>query len=107
MTISKRPDMILLCSDHHGQYIPQHFAQSIKRDHVQNVSDEDWAILEAGPEHEQYWDAWIDVCDSAVLTDMHGVVYSIYQDGDVWAIPDGMEWSEDEQGFVWPVEGDE
>ncbi len=33
-----------------GIYIPQFFAESVKRECVSGVSEEDWNILESGPE---------------------------------------------------------
>jgi len=70
-----------------GVYIPQHFAESVRREFVSNVSPEDWAILESGPDHEHYWDAWNDVEMNAILTDESGEQWRLYQDGDLWIIP--------------------
>lgn len=70
-----------------GIFIPQFFAESIRRELVQNVTDEDWTILESGPDHEQYWDTWDDVTSSAILTDDFGDTWTLYQDGDLWLVP--------------------
>jgi len=104
-----KPEPLLWLSDARGIYIPRDFANSFAdRDKsVRGVSAEDWAILEAGPDHDQYWDAWSDVCDSAVVTDDDGVEFRVHQDGDCWLIPAGMEWSDDEDFFVWPKENDD
>ena len=81
----------LIVSDHHGQYIPQVFAQRY-RDVTYpaasyELTDEDWDILlYGGPEHENYWDVWDDIVQYCVLN-IEGREYSIYQDQDVWAIP--------------------
>jgi hypothetical protein len=106
--MSHKPEPMLWLSDARGQYIPRDFAKSFAdraRD-VAGVSDEDWAILEAGPEHEFYWDTWNDVEQSAVITDQDGSKYTIYQNGDCWLIPDGMEWNDVSDFFVWPSEED-
>lgn len=66
-----------------GQYIPQYFAESCKRDMVTGVSVEDWAILESGPEHELYWDVWDSVLNNARITDSRGN-WTLYQDGDLF-----------------------
>jgi hypothetical protein len=71
---------------------------------VAGVNDEDWAILEAGPDHGNYWDAWDMVEQNAVITDEQGTKYTVHQDGDCWLVPDGMEWSDEHDGFVWPSE---
>jgi hypothetical protein len=81
----------LLVADSHGIYIPQIFAQSIKREFVTGVSEEDYKILEAGPEHENYWDAWADVCDNASINDPVDGKCHLYQDGDLWVVPDPVE----------------
>ena len=71
----------------HGVYIPQHFAESIKRECVRGVTREQWDILEQGPDHESYWCAWDEVLDFAIVTDFCGVEYCLYQDGDLWFVP--------------------
>ena len=98
------PDTMLWLSDNRGLYLPRGLAASfIDRDqHVTGISSKEWTILEAGPDHEWYWDTWSDVCDKAVVTDDNGAAYSLYQDGDLWLIPNGMEWSEEHGFFVWP-----
>lgn len=99
-----KPDMLLWLSDARGRYIPRDFASSFadRSKSVSGVSDEWWAVLEAGPDHELYWDVWCDVERNAVITDEKGTKYGIWQDGDCWLIPEGMEWDDDEQGFRWP-----
>ena len=98
--------MILLFSDASGVYIPQRFATEMLRDRVTGVSDEDYAILEAGPvpDNWRYWDAWADVVDSARITANNGTIYTLYQDGDCWAIREGAEFNESGGGdmFVMP-----
>lgn len=97
---------LLWLSDARGIYLPQDFADSFadRSQFVSGVSDEDWEILESGPDHEWYWEAWEDVLNSARVKDDKGFLYFVYQDGDCWLIPDGMEWSEEEDWFVWPKE---
>jgi len=75
-------------------YIPQFFAESVRRDCVQNVSDEDWAILEAGPDHEHYWDAWDSVTRDAKIVAPDGKTGFLWQDGDLWVI-----WGEDDPDY--------
>ena len=107
--MSSKPDMMLWLSDHRGQYSPRDFANSFvdrARD-VSGVSDEDWKTLEKGPDAEWYWEAWDDVCNDAIITDENGVKYRVWQDGDCWLVPEGMEWSDKEETFVWPSDEDE
>ena len=103
--MTSKPDVILFLSDARGQYIPRDFAQSIKRSALSGVKDKDLETLEAGPDHEWYWEAWSDVCRDAVITDEHGNKFHIWQDGDCWLVPEGMELT-DHDGFQWPEEED-
>jgi hypothetical protein len=73
---------VLLASDAHGIYIPQHFAESHNRDLWKAIDADNLAILLHGPEHESYWDTWVDVMDSAE-TICGG---SLHQDGDLWVV---------------------
>ena len=88
---------ILYANDARGVYIPQYFAESIVRECLSGVSEEDMKILLVGPDHEQYWDAWCDVCDNAILTDEQGVTFNLYQDGDLWLVP--TDWQPDEEDY--------
>jgi hypothetical protein len=102
--MTNRPEPLLWLDDHRGRYIPRDFARSFadRASVVSGVTDDDWVILEAGPDGETfYWDVWVEVCDSAIVT-IDGTQYRVYQDGDCWLIPDGMEWSEDTDTFAWP-----
>lgn len=109
MSTVTRPEMLLWLSDARGVYIPRDFAKSFvdRAKSVSGVTDEDWATLEAGPdyiENEGYWDTWTSVCDNAIVTDEHGHQYHIYQEGDCWLVPVGMEWSDDGDCYQWPKE---
>jgi len=88
---------ILYANNARGVYIPQYFAESIVRECLSGVSEEDMRILLDGPDHEQYWDAWCDVCDNAILTDEQGVTFNLYQDGDLWIVP--CDWQPDEEDY--------
>ena len=105
-----QPEPLLWLRDDRGIYIPRDFANSFANRGacVQGVSQEQWEILEAGPDHEWYWEVWNEVEQDAKITDIEtGVVYSVYQDGDCWLIPEGMEWSDNDEFFVGPANGDD
>jgi hypothetical protein len=81
---------LLFVTDAMGIYIPQIFAKQIKRDCVTGISDEDFAILEAGPDDgpdHGYWETWDDVLNNATITDPDRGEFSLYQDGDLWLVP--------------------
>ncbi len=97
-----KPEPLVWVADTHGVFIPQTFARSFndRNKVVSGVEDSEWAILEAGPDHEEYWQTWQDVQDNATVT-LDEISYGIWQDGDVWLIPDGMDWDAEEQKWVW------
>jgi hypothetical protein len=72
----------LLVDDHHGQYVGQTFARTIKRELFPTIQESDWAILESGPDHESYFDMcaeldWHSTPDGVSLT---------WQEGALWAV---------------------
>jgi len=95
------PDTAVLYADSaRGVYIPRHFAESIKRENVTGVTQEQWDILMRDPNGddcpEWYWDTWCEVEHSAVVTDpSNGIAYRLYQDGDLWLIP--VDWNPEEE----------
>jgi len=87
MKTRKQIEMELVVDGHHGVYIPQFLAQSIERELVKEVSQEDWDILEAGPDHEFYWETWESVLNNARIRPRFGSRYNrvLHQsDGDLW-----------------------
>lgn len=89
-TIKQDPAVILFCSDSSGIYIPQRFAEEIKRECLFNVSDEDLADL-SDPNNEWYWDTWDRVTNNAIIKNSQGDDYILWQDGDLWLLcPDRM-----------------
>lgn len=86
MNISKRdPAVILFCSDASGIYIPQRFAEEIKKEYLFNVSDEDLNDL-SDPDNEYYWDTWDRVTNNALVKNSQGDDYILWQDGDLWML---------------------
>ncbi len=53
--------MEFILDGHHGIYIPQIFAEQYPE---WAKYDEDMEVLKAGPEHEDYWEAWDSVLGS-------------------------------------------
>jgi hypothetical protein len=82
MTNTQDNSATLFVDSAHGIYIPQHFAETVDRRQILYVTEEDWQILESGPDHEFYWDAWDSVLNNAETRD-GGV---LYQDGDLWIV---------------------
>ena len=82
MTLNRMNPFELLVDDHHGQYIGQVFAETIKRDLFPTITAEDWAILETGPDHELYSEV---SCELEQHETEDGV--SLYwHEGALWAV---------------------
>lgn len=86
----------LLLTDARGIYIPRDFAMYFED--MDHVSDEDMEILKAGPDHEQYWDAWDAVLQNASNV-VNGKVWRLYQDGDLFAYCEELMTDEEYQNF--------
>ena len=79
-------DVILYADSSRGVYIPQHFAESIKREFVTGVSEQDWQDLTLDPYGEDsdiLWDVWSEVLDNARVH-YNGKEYLLFQDGDLF-----------------------
>ena len=88
---------LLYLSEARGIYIPRDFATDTYPECISGVSAGDMDILQAGPDHEWYWEAWESVLNNAVITARDsGKQYTVYQDGDCWLVPVGAEWQEDQ-----------
>lgn len=53
---------------------------------INGLTLEDIQIL-LDPYHEHYWDVWEDVTQNAEYTDPNGIKWTLWQDGDLWAVP--------------------
>ena len=86
-------EMNCIIDGHHGIYVPQVFATNFDVTMWGFAEDdEDIKILRNGPDDPEYWDAWNIVCDNANLIDPDGVRWTLYQDSDLFAVPDGYDW---------------
>ncbi len=96
----RKIEMMLFLDSARGVYIPRDFATSIKRDCVSGVDADSWETLEGGPDNEWYWDTWSNVEQCAIITDESGHKYRLWQDGDLWLVPEEMEWDDAQETFV-------
>jgi hypothetical protein len=77
-------NMTLLMDESAGIYIPRNFYESF--DFAKwNLNQADFSEL-ADPDHENYWDSWLDLLSMAKHTDAAGLKWTLYQDGDLWAV---------------------
>lgn len=84
---------ILFADALRGIYIPQHFAQALADDAEVLFPSEcdDWDVIKpillAGPDHADYLESWTRTLDYAKVHH-DGRVYSLWQDGDLWLVPE-------------------
>lgn len=89
----------LLVDDHNGIYVIQVFCQTFAA-YITNMAEvkEDFDICLAGPDHEEYCEAWDNLLNDVQFTNDKGEKYTIGnlgEGGDLWAIPEGYEYPED------------
>lgn len=96
-------DVLVWLDSGRGQYLPQAFALSwSNRDAtVQGVRAEDWAILETGPDHEHYWEAFDSVLDRAKCQIDKGKPHAPFltDNGDLLLVREG--WRECQECGEW------
>jgi len=89
----------LLADSHYGVYIPQLFCAELLSGtyKYENIpfADIQYIADPANMGKDDYFDIWIEISDNIVLIDLDGDKYTIIQNGDLWAIPEGYELSED------------
>jgi hypothetical protein len=78
----------LIVDSRNGIFCPQSFAERVDRNFFPQISEESWNILEDGPDHDEYWDVWVDDFEGQESVDGG----TIYQDGDVWIV---YKWDEE------------
>lgn len=76
-----------------GIYLPREFAKHFAKD-WQGIDPDDLEILRAGPDHEWYWETWDDVLATASYADDDGHTWTLFQDGDLFAVRDDHEFED-------------
>jgi hypothetical protein len=94
-TENNTKEMELLVDSHHGQYIPQIFANSfglpenfLNWDEIKE--DIDFLKQEDSNEHEDYWEVWDEILNNAKLKSG----FELYHNEDLWAVPCGFNWDD-------------
>ena len=83
-TARKQSNIELMLSAARGIYIPRDFIETVDID-AWNIDT--WAAGQCSdPNGDFYWDAWNSILNNARYTAADGRVYSLYQDGDLWAV---------------------
>ena len=89
----KNLEPILLIDSHNGIYIPNLFCKQCNPENTfWNWNYENSSEILLNPEHELYWEVWEEVLDSAYYIDPdNNIKYTLYNNEDLWAIPEGYE----------------
>ena len=83
----------ILCDSHHGIYIPEIM--------IPRLLGSGWTGLPSDandhtdPDSEWYWENWEMVLNNAQFTDENGHIWSLYHDGDLFAIRDDYNFNEE------------
>ncbi len=93
-------DFILVVDNHYGVYSAQTFAERFPFEQIdgEGVTKEDWDILLAGPDHDDYVETWADLFDGRFVVIIDGKRYRVYENDDIWLYPaelqDEIDWDE-------------
>ena len=76
----------ILYSEQRGINIPRDFISDNfpEVEKVWKISKQDIEAVLEGPDGEDYWDAWAEICGNAEFTDGNGNKWNLYQDGDLF-----------------------
>jgi hypothetical protein len=91
------PAIILFCNSVSGVYIPQRFAQEIKRDLVVGI-EPDFLDHLLDPESDDYWSDWDHVLNYCQVKDGDNT-WILFQDGDLWLLDLDRMTEEEKQNF--------
>jgi hypothetical protein len=79
--------LTLLITDASGIYIPKEFCNRFAPESWGLSEDmAEWHICSMGPDTEWYWESWDEIVSRASHKDANGHIWSLHQDGDVWAV---------------------
>lgn len=83
---------LLAVNDSHGIYAYQSFAKA----YLSTAQKQDFPELLAGPNSEDYFEAWEDFVNTIPTISYKGTDYNIYEMGDIWLVPVNaeIEWPE-------------
>lgn len=86
----------ILLNDSRGVYIPRDFVDMFD---WANIDTEDAKVCGNGPDEEWYWEAWDNILNNARHVDAHNNVWTLYQDGDLFAVCESLMTDEEYQNF--------
>lgn len=95
----------LLLSDARGIYIPRDFLDILNSSNWVLPEDNEHYLSDlSDPNSEYYWEAWDWVIDNAKYVDEQGNKFTLFQDGDLWAVCYEKMTNEEREFFGWEIE---
>lgn len=92
------PAVALLLDACRGIYIPRAFVEYFDTEQW-GLDTESWAFETCcQPDSDGYWDAWTEILDTAKFEE-DGYTWTLYQDGDLWALCPELMTSEELENF--------
>lgn len=94
--------LILFSDSSRGVYIPEHFAESVKREYVKGVTNEDldFFINEEPYSVDHFWDNWENILNNLTL-EIDGYKYSLWHDGDLWLYCEDLMTENEKENFFY------
>lgn len=89
----------LLLDGCRGSTIPEAFATEFDHALWRGVNLGDVEECALGPGAPEYWEAWENILSTATLVDTDGNVWTLWQDGDLWAVCDTLLSEDSRQEF--------
>ncbi len=80
---SHSKDPVLLVDGNVGIYIPSRFAMLI--------DNKTWQRRLNNADDESYWEVWEDLLNNFKYTSTDGTVWTLFESGDLWLIPDSFD----------------
>lgn len=86
MKSNKAPKAVeILADSSRGIYIPKHFAEACPN--WSGIDQEQYRILNRGPNNVHYWDTWEQVLNNAYyIEESTGRKFQLHHDGDLFAL---------------------
>lgn len=80
------PKMFCIIDGNRGIYIPQQFAKHWGNSVQSGITGGQMRILLSGPQTSGYWDVWEEVVNEVQFL-FDGQLCTLYESGDLWAVP--------------------
>lgn len=98
--------VVILLGDFYGTNLPMKFSTNFDLSLWHGLSNIDLDDLSSS-DNDFYWDTWQEVLDRAYFLDTHGNKFTLYQDGELFAICYELMTNEEKINFGFDIGEDE